>query len=294
MIVGKAESQRFYEAAVTVPTAVRDIISCFIIENFAAGVVLDEKESGNEVSIIFHVPEAEGTAFRENLASYISSLNAMPPVMSDDISIRIVCSTEWETSFQNTIKPVIIDRIVVKPPWVKKRFKSKIELIIEPKMSFGTGHHETTARCIREIQKYLRPGQCFYDLGCGTGILAILAAKLGAVVVKGVDIDVAAVENAKENVMMNRVTDRVTIKFGSLTRSEKPSQYDFLAANILKKTIVESYENIDRVVRPGGCIVLSGLLKEDCDDMRCLLKSFKYPKYNINQDGQWFSYTVFK
>ena len=197
-------------------------------------------------------------------------------------------------AYKESIKPIIIENVVVRPPWISYPATDKIELIIEPKMAFGTGSHETTKLCIREILRFFEPGWTLFDLGCGSGILSILAAKLGAKYVKGVDIDMVAVENAKENIIINGVTDRVKIEFGSIEKANGDGKYDLLAGNLIRSSIVEMYGRIDAVVKSGGIILLSGLLLQDKDAMTELLDRQDIAGHEINQDGQWLAYTIFK
>jgi ribosomal protein L11 methyltransferase len=161
-------------------------------------------------------------------------------------------------------------------------------------MAFGTGRHETTKLCIREILKHLKGGQDFLDLGCGSGILSVLAAKLGARRVRAIDIDGVAVRNCRENVFINNVTKVVEVREGSIEQAEGDPPYDFIVANIIRSTIISLYEKIHASVKPGGVIVLSGLLESDEAPVIKTISKFSFLKYDINRDGQWLAITVIR
>ncbi len=284
----------YIEAALTVPREIHDAVCNFIIENYSGGLVLEEDDKSTLVGIKFHVPKTKGDGFRTELADYIERLMPGKSFRSNNIKTRTIKNVEWEDAYRRSVRPTTVENVVIRPPWVTGDFESKLEIIIEPKMAFGTGSHETTKLCIREILNYFKPGQTFFDLGCGSGILSILAAKLGGKIVKGVDIDLMSTQNAIENIGINGVQDTVIVESGSIERAAEDPPYDFLVANLIKSTILELYEKINAAVRSGGIIVLSGLLQEDKNEILHMLGEFDILKYNINQDAQWLAVRVVK
>jgi ribosomal protein L11 methyltransferase len=287
--------REFYlEAALSVRREIHELVCNYIIENYSSGLVLEDEEDSPEVGIKFYVPESSGEGFKFGLAKYINAIDNLGNFSQNEIRIKKIANIEWERSYRDSIKPIKIDNIIIRPPWVEIKNRAFIEIIIEPKLAFGTGSHETTKLCLREINRRFRPGMAFFDLGCGSGILTILAAKLGAAFAKGVDIDVAAVKNARENLEINKISDRATIEFGSVEKAGDGAKYDFFAANLIKGAIVELYERISALVKPGGIILLSGLLEQDKKAMAELLNRPDISEYEINQDGQWLAYTIIK
>ncbi len=138
----------------------------------------------------------------------------------------------------------------------------------------------------------LKPGDRFFDLGCGSGILSILAARLGAGKVIGVDISDVAIVNARENVEINKVADQIEIKVGSVEVAVATAPYDFLVANILKNVVVELFDRMYDAVRPGGIVVLSGLLEEEQEDVLEMVKRRGNMKYRIIKEGEWIAVEV--
>jgi ribosomal protein L11 methyltransferase len=180
--------------------------------------------------------------------------------------------------------------IIIKPSWKKlpKRHFKKIVLHIDPKMSFGTGHHETTRLSLLLIERYLQPHMKVLDFGTGTGVLGIACIKLGAQSTYAIDNEEWAIENAKENVMRNNVQKRMTVRFGSIS-SVPRRKFDFIVANIDFRTISRFIKSLSVRVRKQGIIILSGILTSDLPE---LLKLFSInalvPIDRINEN-EWTS-----
>jgi len=283
----------FVEISLTVPFEIHDAVANYIIENFAGGGIVLDEDSNTPVKISFYIAEENVDSVRNKLAGYINDIAPEEAVQPDNIHTKLILSRDWEEKYRQNITPVRIHNVVIRPPWHEIDADNDIEIIIEPKLAFGTGHHETTRLCIKEIIKHFKPGQTFFDLGCGSGILSILAAKMGAERVVGVDIEPEAVKNAIENIEINNVSNIARIRLGSIEKS-LGEEYDFLAANILKSTIVGLYRRILHAVRPGGIVLLSGLQKNDKQEIDVMLDRFGYLKYSINSDDQWIAVTVVK
>jgi len=167
-------------------------------------------------------------------------------------------NAEWERSFQ----PVRVGAFVA----VRASFHPPIEgvrhqLLIDPRMAFGTGHHETTHMMLELMEGLSWEGKSVLDFGCGTGVLAILARKLGAHPVHALDNDPAAVENTRENCQTNHTPD-IQIFSGTLA-DLPPNTYDRILANINRSVILEALPELNQRLRPGGQALLSGFLRSD-------------------------------
>ena len=171
---------------------------------------------------------------------------------------------EWEKNLQ-VIK--VTDRIVIKPS--SKSYipnKKEIILTIDPKMSFGTGEHQTTKLMLRLIEKCVRPGMKVLDIGSGTAVLAIAAVKLGAANAIAIDNDEICFENGNENISLNNVEDKVEIKIGEL-KEIKENNFDLIVANIQKNILLNISYDIGNRLNKNGLVILSGLLAEDEEDI---------------------------
>lgn len=183
------------------------------------------------------------------------------------ISVREIDEEDWAESWKAYFWPEkISEKIVIKPTWREYSAKDgEMILEIDPGMAFGTGAHPTTAMCIQMIEKYLIAGNSFLDVGTGSGILMIAAAKLGAKRLAGVDNDEVAVEIAEKNLLLNHIAPRTfSLSIGNLADTIV-DRFDMLAANILSDVIVLLLDDIPKVLKKGGIFIGSGIIEENKD-----------------------------
>lgn len=209
---------------------------------------------------------------------------------------RIIGEKNWNETWEKSIGIVeATSRIVIKPSWrkLRKRDKGKIVLHIDPKMAFGTGHHETTRLSMTLLEEYLHAGDTVLDFGCGTGILAISAAKLGAHSALAIDNDPWAIENASENISRNRVGRRVTSRLGDGTKLPKHS-YDLIIANINLPTIAATLKHLVKRLKSRGSIILSGLLVSDLTNFLNLISHQGIVPLEMINENEWVAITLTK
>lgn len=179
---------------------------------------------------------------------------------------REINEDEWATSWKEHFHVLHVGKnLVVAPTW--REYEPKPDDIIiglDPGMAFGTGHHPTTRMCLEHIERSVSPGMDVLDVGCGSGILSIAAAKMGCRSVLGIEIDSVAVKVAKENIRDNGVEHAVRILEGTLPSPDaREGVYDIVVANISAKVITEFADSIVRSLKPGGKIIASGILIEN-------------------------------
>lgn len=174
---------------------------------------------------------------------------------------------DWATSWKAYFKPVRIGRhFLIKPTWEEVTPSlDDVVLELDPGMAFGTGTHPTTSLCLETLEKIVKPGMTVFDLGTGSGILAIAAAKLGARV-EAVDLDAVAVKVAQENIELNQVQDRVTVKRGDLG-SVIHGQADLVVANIIADVILLLLPDLKRILKPSGELLASGIIGHRSEDV---------------------------
>jgi len=181
-----------------------------------------------------------------------------------NIQVKALTDHDWLSDWKKSFRPVLIgERIIVKPPWEKYRIREgEIVLTINPKMAFGTGHHESTKLMIIEIEKTMKPGMAVLDIGTGSGILAILASKMKAQSVLAIDNDVEAIRNSQENARLNQVTGELIFALGDPVELPE-NKYDLILANINRNVLLKYAETFALFLKPAGKIILSGLLLSD-------------------------------
>ncbi len=214
------------------------------------------------------------------------NLNDLKEVVSIEYSRSIVPDQNWNEQWESNFEPVIVDDICcVKADFHDINPDVKHTITINPKMAFGTGHHETTYMMIQAMDKLKMNGNSVFDFGCGTGILAILAEQMGAKSVYGIDHEEIAIENALENIQVNKSK---LCHFECASSVEIPQEkYDIILANINRKVLLDHAEVLSFVLKEGGSLLLSGILKTD--------KKLVFDRYTANgfkvmevlEKGEW-------
>ena len=175
---------------------------------------------------------------------------------------------DWENSWKQYYKPFDVgERLLVKPVWEQIEANGRLVIEMEPGMAFGTGTHETTFMCLEQIEKTVKPGMLVWDIGCGTGILAVAAALLGAEKTVAVDRDPVAVSAAKINSALNHTEAKVDVREGDLMKG-LVGQPDLIVANIIAEVIIPMAKDAYMKLKPGGLFICSGIILAREDAVR--------------------------
>ncbi|MGL5682278.1 MAG: 50S ribosomal protein L11 methyltransferase [Marinifilaceae bacterium] len=232
-------------------------------------------------------PEAIETLDYWNLISTTHTLSWTEQTIEDQ---------DWNAVWESNFSPITIDNtIMVRAGFHEPNPQAQYDIVIDPKMSFGTGHHSTTALVLRTLlQKESEiKGMRVLDMGCGTGILGIMASLLGAKEVLGIDIDEWAYNNAIENIKTNEVPN-MTIKIGdaSLLANEQP--FDVVLANINRNILLEDMKHYVAVMHPGSLIIFSGFYEQDLDKIKeeADKQGLSFDQYMENEE--WVAATFYK
>ena len=211
----------------------------------------------------------------------------LPSSSVRDMNVREVAERDWLAEWKQSWQPVEVGRFIIAPPWSDiADAHDRLIIRIEPGMAFGTGTHETTRLCLNAIQKYFAGGS-FLDVGTGTGILAIAAAKLGARI-EACDTDADAIEIARENARVNNVADQINFWVGSI--DEATASADLVCANLTADVIVGIARTL--VSLTCGKLILSGILETQVEMVRAALGDCGISEVEIEQDGEWVALIV--
>ena len=217
---------------------------------------------------------------------YVKSLDL--DTGSLEVFKKVVKQENWENEWKKYFNvQKVSNSIVIKPSWEDYTAKDGEKIIdIDPGMAFGTGTHETTRMCINAIEKYMKQGDSLIDIGCGSGILSIAAAHLGAQRVIAVDLDKLAVKVSKENVELNGFSDIVDVRYGDLTEviDEKA---DVIVANIIADIIAKLSENIADFMKKDGYFISSGIINDKKDFVISKLIDNNFEIVEERNDGEW-------
>ncbi|MDY0275072.1 MAG: 50S ribosomal protein L11 methyltransferase [Desulfomicrobium sp.] len=199
---------------------------------------------------------------------------------------------DWASAWKKYFTPIPIGtRFIVLPSWLAQEPQTAEPIIIEPKMAFGTGHHQTTALCLHALddlaaQGVIHPQQSFLDLGTGSGILSIAAVKLGLKGL-GLDIDPVAIDNALENAALNAIHAELSLEVGSIDHLDANQHFDLILANILANPLMDMAEDIvSHLARP-GVLVLSGILTDQAQGVAEAYIALGLPEPEIAQAEEW-------
>lgn len=193
-------------------------------------------------------------------------------------------SENWKQYFK-TLK--IGSKIVVKPTWEEyEKNEDDIVIEIDPGMAFGTGSHETTSMCIEALDKYMSQGMEVFDIGCGSGILSIVSAKLGAEKVTAIDLDQMSVKASRENVEHNQVQDIVNVERGNLL-DKIYGKADLIVANIVAEVIVEIIKDLNDYIKPNGIFITSGIIQEKIPMVEEVLLDNNFSILEIEGINDW-------
>lgn len=211
------------------------------------------------------------------------------------IETTTIQDSDWENSWKDYFDILNIgEKFVIVPTWREyDNEEDKYVINIDPGMAFGTGGHETTSLCIKNLEKYVKPHDNVIDVGCGSGILSIAASYLTDGSLKAVDLDKLAVDVSRENFALNNLENRIEVEEASLLTKET-KKYDVIVANILAHIIELMLEDAYKLLEDGGYFITSGIIKDKKDELleKMLKQGFKLVEET--SDNEWYSFVVTK
>lgn len=256
------------------------------LENLASQLYLlginsfEEKEN----SIDLYLKPEESSSLITNISKNFKAGNL-------DIIIEEIKDRNWNEEFQKSIEPInISDRLIVYPTWKKEEVKKYIgylKIQIDPKMAFGTGHNETTQLVLELMLKYLtKRDKYLFDFGCGTGILAIAGIKLGVEKAVANDIDADSIDNAVENLKLNKVYKKIKLYQNSICDINE-KKFDVICANIISSVIKDNLKLIHNKLKPKGKLFISGVLREEERSLKNSLRKNGFIAVEVIRKSEW-------
>ena len=275
----------YCEFTITISEAFKDRLVRRLTDAGCLGVI---EQPGHLVAYFPETVDCEAIAADLSLLRTI--LERSDPLNKLTFLRKLIPAEDWNESWKKGFQPIDVgERFTILPPWEEKR-DGRINLVIDPAMAFGTGHHETTRSCLVLLEKHAgRRRESCLDVGTGTGILAIAAAKLGCRRVVGVDTDPLAVDAAAANIALNNEPD-IEIRAGSI--ADVPGLFDLIAANIISGVLIELAPSIASHLKPGGIAVLSGILSEQAIEVNAAMNKSGLKTVERLRDGKWTSFAV--
>lgn len=225
----------------------------------------------------------------DSLEDLIEAINKFSKALDEECEILYEKkeSVDWIKNYQDSIKPIEVGNFYIRPSWIEKE-NDKIDIIIDPALAFGSGHHETTSSCILAIDEFVKKGDSLLDVGTGSGILAIAACKKGACV-DICDTDEICIDSTKSNFKLNSEQFQNSW-IGSVNKAYK--KYDVVVANIIADVLVMIANDLEKALKTDGVLILSGIL--DKHEQRVLNKFSKFKRLKVIHKNEWVTMVLKK
>ena len=268
--------------------------------------ILPELEDDGKARIFFYedmdTSPLEESVMLEQVRQAIKELGEFVDLGDVVIKEEITDEKDWINKWKEYFKPFEIDGILIKPSWenVDNINDYQIAVELDPGTAFGTGLHETTRLCIRQLKKYVNEDSVVLDVGCGSGILTIIAKKLGANYCFGIDIDKEAVEASKENALKNGIKDIEWLDGDMITGKTTQQivghdKYNIVVANILAEVIIPLQEMVYKHMVDGGIFIMSGIINTKEETVcKAIKDNPHFELVEVTRDGEWVSVTARK
>lgn len=244
-----------------------------------------------EVRLIAYLP------LDEQLASKVDSIRQLVAALADydldpgraEVSLSEVEDEDWATAWKAYYKPILVgEKLLIKPSWEDIEPTDRLVIELDPGMAFGTGTHATTTMCLEILERLIKGGERVIDVGCGSGILSIAAALLGASQVQALDYDPVAVKVARENITTSGVGAIVSVAQSDLLQAASGKAH-IIVANIIARIIIQLIPQLDAFLAPGGLFIASGIIGERLDAVLASLAAHDFEVVEEMNEDDWYA-----
>ena len=293
-MTSEKQEQRWFSVAVTAAAEAEEALEFALNELDAEGTEADQlgRRPGEPVTVKGYFTQLpEKSEIEEAIANSLR-IYQLPSSSVTSISTAEVEQTDWLAKWKQHWKPTVVGNFVIAPPWEDVDDMGRHVIKIEPNMAFGTGTHETTKLCLAALEQYFTPGDTLLDVGTGTGILAIAAAKLAGpsdkAFIDACDTDIDSVAIARENAMLNGVSDAIRFSEGSVN-PDTPAA-DIVCANLTLDVILPLLDGL--IARARKYLILSGILDKQEAEIVSALADRGHSDPHTTRDGEWIAVTL--
>lgn len=292
---GQPQSALWYEITAQVPAELEEPVGAAMLTVAPGGVTVEHPidilgpemgfsvRGGEPVLIRAYLPASELGAVL--VADLRAAMEQFPAVQ---LTAKPIYEQDWSVSWREFFGVVETGgRVVVVPSWIEHEVKrGQVEVRLDPGQAFGTGHHETTRLCLAALDGIARPGITMLDVGTGSGVLSIAAAKLGVPRIVAIDIDPIAAEIARRNCDTNGIGPEVECSAGTLS-PDHPGRYELVLSNISTPANTALAESFGVVVKPGGDLILSGILTQDSEKVMAAMEAHGFERVSLAEERDW-------
>ncbi|MCH8284972.1 50S ribosomal protein L11 methyltransferase [candidate division KSB1 bacterium] len=285
--------RKWYVIHIDIPADSKGRIGRDVIINRCFELGSQGTESKDNTIVAYFENKSWNQTIFENIQTFCRELvNSGTLSMLPLIQLTQVDDENWVDNWKEHFKPVEAGKsLLVIPPWEKLasgEYGDRVKIVIDPGMAFGTGGHESTQLALAILENYLSSGMSVLDIGTGSGVLAIAAAKLGAELVVAIDIDADSIEAAKKNVRENGVNDKVSIDHRTI-ETAPTAEYDLIVANINRKIIIENCSKIAQMLpgERGGIFIASGIKVDEIEAVTDAFEPFDLTPVKRKTKNDW-------
>ncbi len=296
--------QSWIELAVMISQETADALSDHLIGYGSQGVVLEDVPHHPAWTVVkaYYEESVDMAVLKIQVKQYLTELQELGVECGPgEITTTSIAQEDWSSNWKQYFKPLRVGKhFVIKPSWEPFAAEAGDLLIdIDPGMAFGTGLHESTQLCLQLLEQYMPVGSRVLDVGTGSGILSLAAARLGAEWVLGLDVDAEAVEIARENVAVNAarfdhsLNQRIQIQVGSLDTIQIAEKFECIVMNIRPNVILPLIPHTEQILQTGGVMILAGILEQEGGDLiHEIHHAYNLLVHDHRVEGEWIAYVL--